>query len=453
MIRADSDLDRLADVLNTSDTVAVLCGSGCAAAHDDEIVALADTLAAPVAHALRGTDAIADLAEPFYQAGANARRTPALNLTISGKQRRMIKGNLRCHRSILGAILLVAILVGCDKKEAPEPDIRPVRAITVEPGANAELTTLTGEIRARYESDLGFRIDGKIIERPVDVGSTVKKGELLARLDPQQRQQDLQSAKADAASAQATLTKDQAAEARQTQLLKDGFATRAAYDDAVASLRTAQSQVDSTTARLRQAEDNLGYTQLLADANGVITAVTGNIGQVVSAGQAVVRLAQPGEREAAFNVSEAILGAASRAKPPVTVALASNPSIRVVGEVRYVSPQADATTRTYEVRISLPDAPPEMRLGATVTGSISLDAAGLVELPGSALFEQDGKPAVWIVDAKAGTVSVRPVSVGRYTGDRIVLNGGLNKGDVVVTAGVQKLIPGQKVRLLNAVLQ
>jgi RND family efflux transporter MFP subunit len=365
----------------------------------------------------------------------------------------MTKENLRCRHSMLCAILLVATLAGCDRKAPPAPDIRPVRAITVEPGANAELTSITGEVRARYESDLGFRIDGKIIDRPVDVGSTVKKGDVLARLDPQLRQQDLQSAKADAASARATLAKDRAAEDRQAKLLKDGYATRASYDDAVASLQASQSQVDSTAARLRQAEDNLGYTQLLADADGVITTVTGNIGQVVSAGQAVVRLAQPGEREGVFNVSEVALGSASRTAPPVTVALASNPSIKVVGAVRYVSPQADPTTRTYEVRVSLPAAPPEMRLGATVTGSVAFDTTGIVELPGSALFEQDGKPAVWIVDTKAGTVSLRPVSVSRYTGDRIALNGGLNKGDVVVTAGVQKLLPGQKVRLLNAAPQ
>jgi RND family efflux transporter MFP subunit len=356
----------------------------------------------------------------------------------------------RRRLSILLAISLVAI--GCDKKKAAEADIRPVRTITVEPGAGAEVTTLTGEIRARYESDLGFRIDGKIIERPVDIGSTVKNGDILARLDPQPQQQDLQSAKADAASAQATLTRDQAAEARQAQLLRDGYAARASYDTALATLRAAQSQVESTTARLRQAEDNLGYTQLRADADGVITVVSANIGQVVSAGQAVVRLAQPGEREAVFDVSDAILSASPK-NPPVTVVLASNPAISAVGTVRYVSPQADATTRTYEVRISLPDVPPAMRLGTTVTGSVSLDAAGVIELPGSALFEQDGNPAVWVVDPKAGTVAVKPISIGRYTGDKIVLNGGLQKGDVVVTAGVQKLIPRQKVRLLGAVPQ
>jgi RND family efflux transporter MFP subunit len=357
----------------------------------------------------------------------------------------------RC-RSILVTMSLVAILVGCDEKKAAEPDIRPVRTATVEPGAGAEVITLTGEIRARYESDLGFRIDGKIVERPVDIGSAVKNGDVLARIDPQPRQQDLQSARADAAAAQATLTKDQAAEARQATLLKDGFATRANYDVALASLQTAQSQVESTAARLRQAEDNLGYTQLRADADGVIATVSANIGQVVSAGQAVVRLAQPGEREAVFNVSDATLSSSPR-NPPVTVLLANNPAISVVGTVRYVSPQADATTRTYEVRISLPDAPPEMRLGSTVTGSVSLDTAGLVELPSSALFEQDGKPGVWVVDPKARTVAVKPISIARYTGDKIVLNGGLQKGDVVVTAGVQKLIPGQKVRLLVAAPQ
>jgi len=369
----------------------------------------------------------------------------------------MIDGEHGRHRlpaapAMLVAFTLLALLAGCDRKADAPPDIRPVRTVTVEPGASAVTNTLTGEVRARYESDLGFRVDGKITDRPVDVGSVVKKGDVLAKLDPQPRQKDLQSAKADAASAKANLAKDQAAEARQAQLLKDGYATRSAYDDAVASLRASQSQVESTTARLQQAQDNLGYTQLLADADGVITQVTGNIGQVVASGQAIVRLAQPGEREAAFDVPEVILSAAKTA-PPITVTLASNPAIKLVGQVRYVSPQADPTTRTYEARVSLPNAPPEMRLGATVTGSASLQSEALVELPGSALFEQDGKPAVWIVDAKAGTVLLRQITVSRYIGDRLVIGGGLNKGDVVVTAGVQKLIPGQKVRLLTAAPQ
>ena len=354
----------------------------------------------------------------------------------------------RNRRVTLMVLPLLVALAGCDKKKAVEPDIRPVRTVTVKPGSGQEQTTLTGEIRARYESDLGFRIDGKIIARPVDIGSIVKNGDVLARLDPQPQQQALQSAIAEASAARAMLTRNEAAEARQAVLLKDGYTPRATYDDAVAGLRTAQSLVESTTARLQQAEDNLDYTQLRANADGVITAVTANIGQVVSTGQAVVRLSQPNEREAVFSVSDSILSTAPK-DPPVTVALASNPAIRVVGTVRYVSPQADVTTRTYEVRVSLPDAPEQMRLGATVTGSVSFDTGGTIDLPGTALFEQNGKPAVWVVDQTTSTVHTELVFVVRYTGDHIVLRAGLRKGDVVVTAGVQKLISGQKVRLLE----
>jgi RND family efflux transporter MFP subunit len=350
--------------------------------------------------------------------------------------------------SRLAPLLALIMIAGCDDKSASAPDIRPVRTMTVQPGGSAELPALTGEIKARYESDLGFRIDGKIIERPVDVGSVVKKGDVLARLDPQPWQQNLLAARADAAAAQAMLTKDRADEARQAELLKDGYTPRAVYDRAVASLKGSQSQVEATAARLQQAEDNLGYTRLVADADGVITAVSANTGQVVSPGQVVVRSAQPGEREGAFNVSASLLDGAPK-NLPVTVTLTNDPGTKILGTVRYVSPQADSTTRTFEVRISLPDAPAEMRLGATVTGSLSVDLSGVVALPGSALFERDGKPAVWVVDPKSSTVSLRPISVDRYSGDKVVLKGGLSQGDVVVTAGVQKLITNQTVRLLS----
>ena len=355
----------------------------------------------------------------------------------------------RICRLYLIVLPLIVILGGCDKKEAAAPDVRPVRTVTVAPGDGLQRITLTGEIRARYESDLGFRVDGKIIARPVDVGAVVKKGDILARVDPQKLRQDLLAAKAESASAEATLVKNQANEKRQATLLKDGWTTHVSYDDALAALKTARSQVESARARLRQAEDNLTYTELRADADGVITAVTANVGQVVSTGQAVVRLAQPGEREAVFNVSDAMLSTSPQ-YPPVTVVLASNSTVSVIGRVRYVSPQADATTRTYEVRISLPDAPEQMRLGATVTGGVSLETTDVVELPGSALFEKDGKPAVWVVDQKTDTVRTQPISIGRYAADRVVVREGLQKGDVVVTGGVQKLISGQKVRLLAA---
>jgi RND family efflux transporter MFP subunit len=197
-----------------------------------------------------------------------------------------------------------------------------------------------------------------------------------------------------------------------------------------------------------QASENLGYTELKADADGVISAIGADPGQIVSAGQMVARLAQLGEREAVFNVAEATFKNPPKS-PTVTVELVSNPDIRTTGKVRYVSPQADPTTRTFTVRVSLPEAPPQMRLGANVVGSVTLGEGQVVMIPGSALFQKDGQPAVWLVD-KDGTVQLKPITVERYQGDSVVVGSGLTQGDVVVTAGVQKLLPGQKVRVLEA---
>jgi RND family efflux transporter MFP subunit len=159
----------------------------------------------------------------------------------------------------------------------------------------------------------------------------------------------------------------------------------------------------------------------------------------------VVRLAKPGEREAVFNVAEAAFKTSPK-NPTVLVHLVSNPDIKTTGTVRYVSPQADPATRTYTVRVSLPDAPPQMRLGANVVGTVTLNQARTATIPGSALFQKDGKTAVWLV-GKDHTVQLKPITVDRYQGDSVIVGGGLAPGEVVVTAGVQKLLPGQKVSL------
>jgi RND family efflux transporter MFP subunit len=159
----------------------------------------------------------------------------------------------------------------------------------------------------------------------------------------------------------------------------------------------------------------------------------------------VVRLARPGEREAVFNIAEGAFKTPPK-NPTVMVHLVSNPDVKAAGTVRYVSPQADPATRTYTVRVSLPDAPPQMRLGANVVGTVTLDQRSTVTIPGSALFQKDGKAAVWLVE-KDHTVQLKPIAVDRYQGDSVIVGSGLDKGDVVVTAGVQKLLPGQKVSL------
>jgi RND family efflux transporter MFP subunit len=349
----------------------------------------------------------------------------------------------------IGALVLMLILTACQKEEkAAATVIRPVRTVTVAMQEGGETVSLTGEIQPRYQADIGFRVNGKILERPVDVGTQVKKGDLLARLDPQQYRQDFEVAKSEVAVADAEVTRSQAQEYRQRELLKNGFTTQVAYDQAIKTFKTAEARADAARARQVQASENLGYTDLKADNDGVITAVGADAGQVVSAGQMVVRLAQPGEREAVFNVAEGAFKNAQK-EPTVEVNLVSNPEIKAAGKVRYVSPQADPTTRTYTVRISLPDAPPQMRLGANVVGSVILNQGQSVTLPGSALFQKDGPPAVWLVD-KDGTVQLKPITVQRYQDGSVIVGDGLKQGDVVVTAGIQKLLPGQKVRVLQA---
>lgn len=349
----------------------------------------------------------------------------------------------------IASLVLMLLLAGCQKEQkAATTSVRPVRTVTVELHEGGEKVSLTGEIQPRYQADLGFRVNGKILERPVDVGTEIKKGDLLARLDPQQFRQDLEVAKAEVTKADAEVTRAQAQEFRQRELLKNGHTTQVAYDQALKTFKTAQAEADAARARQVQASENLGYTELRADNDGVISAIGADPGQVVSAGQMVVRLAQPGEREAVFNIAE---GAFKRrpTDPTVAVHLVSNPEIEVAGTVRYISPQADPATRTYTVRVSLPNAPPQMRLGANVVGSVTLDQGQTVTVPGSALFQKDGKPAVWIVE-KDSTVQLKPITVQRYQGDAVVVGDGLAQGDVVVTAGVQKLLPGQKVALMDA---
>jgi membrane fusion protein, multidrug efflux system len=348
------------------------------------------------------------------------------------------------------ALALILALGSCQKEEqkAATPDIRPVRTVTVEPKEAGETVSLTGEIQPRHQADLGFRVRGKILKRPVDVGTQVKTGDLLARLDPQQYSQDLEVAKAEVAKADAEVTRSRNQEYRQSELLKKGFTTQVAYDQAVKTFKTAEAEAEAARAKQSQASENLGYTELKADADGVISAIGADPGQVVSAGQMVVRLAQLGEREAVFNVAEATFKSPPK-NPTVTVELVSNPDIKTTGKVRYVSPQADPTTRTFTVRVSLPEAPPQMRLGANVVGSVTLGEGQVFMIPGSSLFQKDGQPAVWIV-TQDGTVQLKPITVARYQGDTVVVGDGLAQGDVVVTGGVQKLLPGQKVRLMQA---
>ncbi len=355
-------------------------------------------------------------------------------------------------RGLLVAGLLVAASVsGCgDDKVEKKSEVRPIRTVVVDPAPVDDDRQAVGEIKARYESDLSFRVAGKVKSRTVDVGVTVKAGAVLATLDVQDYENRLRSAQADVASAEASLSEAQGTESRQAKLVKDGYTSQSNYDAALRGLRAAESRLASSKANLDLTRDQLNYTTLKADTDGVITAVGAEAGQVVNSGQMIVRLARPEEKDAVFSIAESAFRNAPEKAPEVSVSVLSNPGLKADGVVREVSPVADPVTRTYTVKVALKDPPASFRLGMSVVGRLKLETAPVVVLPLSAIFDKGGQPAVWIYDSGSSSVTLKRVELSRYEADRAVIASGLGKGDVVVTAGVNQLVEGQAVRLIES---
>nr|WP_029005929.1 efflux RND transporter periplasmic adaptor subunit [Azorhizobium doebereinerae] len=343
-----------------------------------------------------------------------------------------------------------AALAGCDRKpEAAAPEARPVRTVTTAIRPAGDTVSLSGHVEAQNEASYSFRIGGRIIERLVNVGDTVKPGQVLARLDPQNETNALRSAEAALAAAEAQLSQTSNAYDRQRALLERGFTPRAQYELAEQAFRTARSRVDDAQAQLKIAQDRLGFTELKADAAGTVTARRAEPGEVVQPGQSVLQVARQNGRDAVFDVPAALLSALP-GDPLIQVSLTGDAAVTAVGRVREVAPQADPVTRTFQVRVGLSDPPEAMRLGTTVTGRVQLDTGPVIELPASALTRVKDQPAVWVVDPASKTVSLRNIQVLRFTPASVTVAEGLKPSEVVVTAGVQALHPGQKVRLLGA---
>ena len=236
---------------------------------------------------------------------------------------------------------------------------------------------------------------------------------------------------------------------RYEPMLERGFVARAQFDRAVEARDAAQAQVDAVTAQVATAENQLGFTTLVADGPGIVTARGAEPGEVVAAGQMIVRLAREGGRDAVFDVPARVIESAT-AENDVQVALTTDPTVSAVGRVREVAPQADPATRTFKVRVGLADPPESMRLGSTVTGTVQIGGISGISLPAAALTTSSGQPAVWVLDPETWTVSLRNVDVARHELDRVLVGQGLDVGEIVVTAGVQVLRPGQQVRLAGA---
>lgn len=351
-------------------------------------------------------------------------------------------------RYSLSLLVLVLLLSGCKPDVVSKVEIRPVRTVVVDPKPIDDDRQAVGEVKPRYESELSFRVAGKILSRLVDVGAVVKRGDTLASLDTQDYQNRLRSAEADVASADASLIEAQGSEGRLSQLLKNGFTPKANYDTALRNLRSAEAKLASAKANLELTRDQLNYTELKADFDGIISAVGAEAGQNIAAGQTVMKLAQPGDKDAVFNIAESAISERKDAPlPEVVVWPLSSPGLLIDGQAREVSPIADPTTRTFQVKVTLKNVPQQIRFGTSVGGRVKGSSAPVVVLPLAALTDKSGAPAVWVVDRTTSTVALKPVTVARYEADRVVIASGLGKGDVVVSAGVNLLRESQKVRI------
>jgi RND family efflux transporter MFP subunit len=333
--------------------------------------------------------------------------------------------------------------------ETAAPQARPVRTVTVVKRDVGETVSYTGRIQAEDEARLAFRIAGRMIERSVNVGDQVGSGQIVAKLEPQDELNALRAAEAGVRAAQARVNETQSNFDRQKTLLARDVASRAQFEQAEAALKTARAEFETAEAQLKIAKDRVSHTELRADAPGVVTATGAEAGEVVQAGQMILRVARREGRDAVFDVPAQLLRSAP-SDPLITVSLIDDPAVTAVGRVREVSPQADPVTRTFEVRVGLTDPPAAMRLGSTVVGRMKLEAARVIEIPATALTESDRRPAVWVVDPKSLTVSLRNVEVVRNDPATVAISDGLDAGEIVVTAGTQALHPGQKTRLLGS---
>jgi membrane fusion protein, multidrug efflux system len=347
------------------------------------------------------------------------------------------------------AVAVLLELPGCSGEEHKQTALppRPVLAIRVEPKTVEVFGPFTGTVQPRYQTSAGFQTSGRIITRDVTVGDLVKAGERLASLDPRLARFALGSAQAEVANARATLINAQATEARQRALLASGTGgtTQALADTAIANRQTSEARLAQAEAALDKAKQQLAYTELRAEYDGVISSWEAEVGQFVAAGQAAVTIARPDIREAVFDVP-AEHTAGLHASENFTVALLTAASISTTGTVREITPIADPSTRTQRIRLSLSEPPQSFRLGTMVSISLPRAIPPVIEIPATAVLERDGKTSVWIV-APGGTVEARPVSIAGKEGGRVEVRTGLSKGDIVVTAGVHSLSPGQAVRV------
>ncbi|HEY3179493.1 MAG TPA: efflux RND transporter periplasmic adaptor subunit [Casimicrobiaceae bacterium] len=382
----------------------------------------------------------------------------------------------RIARIIVGTAMVIAIvlLVACAKPEpAPEP-VRPVQLMQVKVGGTTGTAVFAGEVKPRHEIDLGFRIGGKVIGRSVDVGARVTRGEPLGRLDPSDVALQADAQKAAVAATETEYRYAKAEFDRYENLRQQKFISESALDQKRNALDANRAKWEQARAQLSVTQNQAAYATLVAPESGVITAVSVEAGQVVTAGQTVMKLAREEEREVAISVPESRIAELRAAGPPqganwapsggsavakpqawgssptaptLGVFLWANPQRIYTARVREIAPAVDAVTRTFAVRVTIVDPDPALHWGMTANVVVAgRDAANDALLPLTSIYRKGDASAVWIYDEKSHAVSLRPVVVGQFREDGVIVTGGVASGEWIVTAGVHKLREGETVR-------
>ncbi|NYS40960.1 efflux RND transporter periplasmic adaptor subunit [Pseudomonas syringae pv. actinidiae] len=362
-----------------------------------------------------------------------------------------VPGNIRSQRFnsfqpglVLGFISLLS-LGACS---AGKPANKALVRVAVQPVASVDVASsvvLTGDIQARKVTEQSFRVSGKLVKRYADVGDRVRAGQVLARLDPREQKTDLASANAEVAVRESRLHLAEQNYQRQQLLLPKGYTNLSEYQKARSGLDSARGDLAALRAQQANARDQVGYTELFAVADGVITARHAEEGQVVQAATPVFSLAHDGEREAVFSAYESLLGSDQTAGT-VTISPLGQPAIQLSGTIREITPIVSAASGTLRVRVALPDVPSHLALGSVVSARLQTRSQRAFALPWSALSRTQGQPAVWRLDDQA-KVRLTRVKVLRYEQGQVIVSEGLNEGDRVVSRGLQFLYPGQQVEV------
>lgn len=345
------------------------------------------------------------------------------------------------------ALCLVGALAACSKPEAQPEAPRPVRSVTLGASNGQTAAFHAGDIRARHEARLAFRVGGKVVARLVDVGATVKPGQALARLEDNDASLDLASRRAKLAAAEADLKQNEADIKRYRELLAQHFISQAEFDRREAALAAARGNQQAALAAAQLGVNQQRYTTLSAERAGVVTSIDAEVGQVVSAGQLVARVAESGEREAVIAVAESQL-AEVRAARGFVVQVGQLPG-QYQGVLRELAPDADSVSRTYTARITLKDADDSVRLGMSARVYPQGEAAAPLSVPLSAVLDENNRHYLWLLDGKAPQVKRVEVKLAKVSSDTAWIASGVRAGQEVVTAGVHLLRDGQTVRRLT----